>query len=630
MPGPHTGERAPGYDTFPLWTFDSQGNLVLTGGISTFGFPGTVTPGAVTAQPGRSAAANYLTGLLPSGDTSGVKDVANINGLKGIAGNTEIKLSRGTFYLSTPLIIDQNGIQITGGGGPGISTDDNSLKLGTVLTLTSTFTNPQYGAFATAGILMMDQGPGAAGNPTRGARVRDLWVDCTSATGTVDGIAAYGAVQAVELRNVGVINCSGNGVNWIKDTGAAFAQPFPDGWTCVEVTIQNPAGYGYTGKVDDSAFIGCRSHLQGLDGWNVTGLNCYFVACRGDNGAGYGFTTDAQPPGGSSVGSPNTFVGCGTQANALGGFHVNNTSALGTTQRAPVIICGCMFAGDGTTGAGTEAGILVSGRNTVFITGGTVVAVGNNVDPSNCPAYAVATATVGASGNPLSVIWDSGFANYQTAVFNDAAGIGAKLYISPSVLTGQGLQPTTVTRFAAALTAGSLTISGAFTTSGSMMSLTNTATTASSPILYIAAAAADAVAGVEVTGDTNQRFKFDCNGKHSWGPGNAGSDCFMSRQAAGIMQFTSCSLDVATGGQGLQVSENGTGPKQGTATLTAGTVVVSNTNVTANSRIFLTPQDNNTTGALRVSARTAGTSFTITSSNAGDTGKVAYEIFEQG
>lgn len=80
-------------------------------------------------------------------------------------------------------------------------------------------------------------------------------------------------------------------------------------------------------------------------------------------------------------------------------------------------------------------------------------------------------------------------------------------------------------------------------------------------------------------------------------------------------------------GQGLRIAE-GSNAKQGAATLTAGTVTVANTSVTANSRIFLTAQDNNSTGALRVSARTAGTSFTITSSNAGDSGVVAYEIFE--
>ena len=81
--------------------------------------------------------------------------------------------------------------------------------------------------------------------------------------------------------------------------------------------------------------------------------------------------------------------------------------------------------------------------------------------------------------------------------------------------------------------------------------------------------------------------------------------------------------------QGLALTE-GSNAKQGVATLTAGTVTVTNSSVTATSRIILTPQDNSTTGAVRVSARTPGGGFTITSSNSGDTGSVAYMINEVG
>lgn len=70
-------------------------------------------------------------------------------------------------------------------------------------------------------------------------------------------------------------------------------------------------------------------------------------------------------------------------------------------------------------------------------------------------------------------------------------------------------------------------------------------------------------------------------------------------------------------------------PKRGTAVLVGGTVTVSDTSVTADSRILLTSQvDGGTVGFLRVSARTAGTSFVITSSSATDTSTVAYEINE--
>lgn len=83
-------------------------------------------------------------------------------------------------------------------------------------------------------------------------------------------------------------------------------------------------------------------------------------------------------------------------------------------------------------------------------------------------------------------------------------------------------------------------------------------------------------------------------------------------------------------GKGYRVKE-GTNAKQGIATLgAAGTSVVSNTSVTANSRIFLAVQTGAFAGAMRVSARTPGTSFTIASSaGAADNGAtVAWEMFE--
>src|SRR5581483_11277797 len=84
---------------------------------------------------------------------------------------------------------------------------------------------------------------------------------------------------------------------------------------------------------------------------------------------------------------------------------------------------------------------------------------------------------------------------------------------------------------------------------------------------------------------------------------------------------------VTTPGSGFAVAE-GSNAKQGVVTLSAGSAVVANTSVTAVSRIQLTAQDNNTTGSLRVSARSPAASFTITSSNGADSGAVAYFITE--
>jgi hypothetical protein len=81
-------------------------------------------------------------------------------------------------------------------------------------------------------------------------------------------------------------------------------------------------------------------------------------------------------------------------------------------------------------------------------------------------------------------------------------------------------------------------------------------------------------------------------------------------------------------GKGFAVKE-GSNAKMGTAVLVGGTVTVSTTAVTANSRIFLTTQTvGGTIGVQYISARTAGTSFDITSSSGSDTSTVAWLIVE--
>lgn len=66
----------------------------------------------------------------------------------------------------------------------------------------------------------------------------------------------------------------------------------------------------------------------------------------------------------------------------------------------------------------------------------------------------------------------------------------------------------------------------------------------------------------------------------------------------------------------------------GTGTLSGGTVTVSNTAVTATSKIFLTDTASSLTnvGTLSVSAKSAGVSFTVTSANALDGSTFNYMI----
>ncbi len=96
------------------------------------------------------------------------------------------------------------------------------------------------------------------------------------------------------------------------------------------------------------------------------------------------------------------------------------------------------------------------------------------------------------------------------------------------------------------------------------------------------------------------------------------------------VQVLDSNLVIGTVGTGLYIKE-GSNATMGVATLSSGTVVVSTTKVTANSRIFLTAQTLGTITVpvgLAVSARSAGTSFTILSGNLADTSIIAWQIIE--
>jgi hypothetical protein len=131
-----------------------------------------------------------------------------------------------------------------------------------------------------------------------------------------------------------------------------------------------------------------------------------------------------------------------------------------------------------------------------------------------------------------------------------------------------------------------------------------------------------------VVGDSASRVTLRADGQLAWGNGTAAMDVSVARGAANRLDVSTADVRVATVGRGLQIAE-GTNAKMGASTLAAGTVTVANTSVTANSRIFLTCQTpGGTPGFLRVSARSAGASFTILSSSNTDTSVVGWFIVE--
>lgn len=75
---------------------------------------------------------------------------------------------------------------------------------------------------------------------------------------------------------------------------------------------------------------------------------------------------------------------------------------------------------------------------------------------------------------------------------------------------------------------------------------------------------------------------------------------------------------------------SGANGRAGVGTLTAGTATIATNAVTGSCLIFLTDTSGTVTnvGSLTVSAKTAGTSFTVTSTNAADTSTFSWLIVE--
>ncbi len=85
-------------------------------------------------------------------------------------------------------------------------------------------------------------------------------------------------------------------------------------------------------------------------------------------------------------------------------------------------------------------------------------------------------------------------------------------------------------------------------------------------------------------------------------------------------------IKLKTAGQGLSI-KSGSNARIGQATLTTGSVVVSNTSVTANTRIFLSGIGITNAGNLGYTI-SAGVNFTISSSNASDTRVINWFMVE--
>lgn len=155
-------------------------------------------------------------------------------------------------------------------------------------------------------------------------------------------------------------------------------------------------------------------------------------------------------------------------------------------------------------------------------------------------------------------------------------------------------------------------------------------TTAGNLDITVLSTAAGAYAQVATDSGFTSGLKITTNGTN---PLELRTNNTLAMSIDGTNQAVSISggnLKITNAGSGLFVKE-GSNATMGTATLSGGTILVNNTTVTANTRIFLTVQSVGVLanlGSPYISARSAGASFTISSSNILDTSVVAWIMVE--
>lgn len=239
--------------------------------------------------------------------------------------------------------------------------------------------------------------------------------------------------------------------------------------------------------------------------------------------------------------------------------------------------------------------------------------------------------------------------------------MGASPTYVPVVRTGVDVSFGDITATGNLSVAGTTTLSGALTGTSAdftgqlevdgtaIFNGTIDAGTVDAVLLQAVTGGASDAVRVLVSGDTEPRFRVLGGGTLGWGPGGVTApDTSLTRSGANALetpgffamgsgqsagQFSifggaADSLRLGTAGAGVAIAE-GANATSGVATLVAGTVTVNTNKVAANSRIQLTTQVLGTVAApkaIAVTARVAGTSFTITSEDNTDTSQVAWVI----
>lgn len=317
-------------------------------------------------------------------------------------------------------------------------------------------------------------------------------------------------------------------------------------------------------------------------------------------------------PGNISTSTTGVSIGSGTSATVGPAVTVNVQTASGSQP-------GLLSAADWTTFNGKQA----SGNYITSLTG--------DVTASGAGAAAATLSTV--NGN----VGSFGSASSVSTFTVNAKGL-LTAAASTSIVIAESQVTNLVSDLALKAPLASPTFTGTGTFNGNVLAGVATGTTSSMAIGAVAQAIDGASLLNFVNSSTTTNWQIGSNiisgGALTFTPSTAGGGSTFNVASMTLGSANSATFSgqvvLSTAGKGISIKE-GSNAKMGVATLSGGVTVVSTTAVTASSRIFISVQSLGTVTVatpIAVTARSAGTSFTISSSNVIDTSVVAWTIFE--
>lgn len=454
---------------------------------------------------------------------------------------------------------------------------------------------------------------------------------------TSKGVVINAATAAIEIKTTGTTNAAlANIVISTADTGSAGGTG-GIGTTAGAVNLITGLGIAGTNGTTGGGGDGGPVLFRMGNGGAASGLN------SGLNGGNAGTLTFTGGTGGAALATTNTHTGgIGTGVT----FTLGTGGAAATNGTGTGGVAGGFTLTGGTGGAATGAGgthLGGAGSSLLFTSGNGGAATGasgtRNGGDSGSITLNTGTPGTGATANgtnggmffqwqgttKLSLGATNGNVTISAlALYGSGLGLSQHLLGPNDSLFGIGAR--TPVQAASTLVGNALNVFAGSATAGASVA----GAASGGAITITSGNAARLTSGNGNGGDVTVQTGTGI------GTGTPGNISFNINGATTVMQISPAiasitgDLKLTTAGNGIYIKE-GTNATMGICTLVLGTCTVNTTKVTANSRIQITAQSLGTVAvaqAIAVTARTAATSFVITSANATDTSVVAWIIVE--